>query len=53
MVMSIRTICVGEEELFPVFTVDEADMEAGDPIKCHGFENEAEENFPLKIPECP
>lgn len=49
MEMSIRTIRVGEEELS---TVDEADMEAEDPIKGYGFENEAEENFSLKIPEC-
>ena len=40
MEINIRTIRVGEEEL----TVDEADMEAEDPIKGYGFENEAEEN---------
>jgi hypothetical protein len=49
MELSIRTIRVGDEELF---TVDEADMDAEDPIKGYGFENEAEENFSLKIPDC-
>ena len=49
MELNIRSIRVGEEELF---TVDEADMVAEDPIKGYGIEDEVEENFVLKIPEC-